>query len=82
MNYTNITKGFMHLLKKGVPFGWGEAAQCSFEALKHTLTSFLLLRPHNYNRDFLLYLVVVETTIGMVLVQENDLAQRKCYILL
>jgi hypothetical protein len=29
-NYAEITKGFMRLLKKGVPFHWDEAAQCSF----------------------------------------------------
>jgi hypothetical protein len=71
-NYAEITKGFMHLLKKGVPFHWDEATQCSFEALKHTLTSSPLLRPPNYNKDFLLYLATAESTIGMVLVQEDD----------
>jgi hypothetical protein len=72
-NYAEITKDFMRLLKKDVPFHWDEAAQCSFEALKHALTSTPLLRPPNYNKDFLLYLVVAESTIGMVLVQEDDL---------
>jgi hypothetical protein len=62
----------MHLLKKEVPFLWDEAAQCSFEALKHTLTTAPLLRPPNYNKDFLLYLAAAESTIGMVLVQEDD----------
>jgi hypothetical protein len=71
-NYAEITKGFMHLLKKGVPFCWDEAAQGSFEALKCALTSAPLLRPLNYNKDLLLYLVVVESTICMVLVQEDD----------
>jgi hypothetical protein len=32
-----------------------------------------LLRPPNYNKDFLLYLAAAESTIGMVLVQEDDL---------
>jgi hypothetical protein len=32
-----------------------------------------LLWPPNYNKDFLLYLVAAESTIGMVLVQEDDL---------
>jgi hypothetical protein len=30
-NYVEITKGFMCLLKKGVPFIWDEAAQFTFE---------------------------------------------------
>jgi hypothetical protein len=71
-NYAEITKGFLRLLKKDVPFFWDEAAQCSFDALKHALTTAPLLQPPNYNKDFLLYLAAVESTIGMVLVQEDD----------
>jgi hypothetical protein len=62
----------MCLLKKDVPFFWDEATQHSFEALKHTLTTAPLLWTPNYNKDFLLYLAAVESTIGMVLVQEDD----------
>jgi hypothetical protein len=62
-------------LKKGVPFYFDEATQCSFKALKRTLTSSPLLRPPNYNKDFLLYLVAAESTIGMVLVQEDNLLE-------
>jgi hypothetical protein len=65
----------MRLLKKGVPFHGDEATQHSFEALKHTLTSSTLLRPPNYNKYFLFYLFVAESTIGMVLVQEDDLVE-------
>jgi hypothetical protein len=63
----------MHLLKKYVPFYWDDAAQCSFKELKHALTTAPLLRPPNYNKDFLLYLVAAKSTIDMVLVQEDDL---------
>jgi hypothetical protein len=72
-NYAKITKGFMHLMKKGVPFYWDDAAQFSFDALKHALTTAPLLWPPNYNKDFLLYLAIAESTIGMVLVHEDDL---------
>jgi hypothetical protein len=71
-NYVKITKGFMLLLKKDTPFHWDKATQHSFEALKRALTSAPLLRPPNYNKYFLLYLVVAKLTIGMVLVQEDD----------
>jgi hypothetical protein len=74
-NYVEITKGFMCLLKKGVPFHWDEAAQCTFEALKCSLTSSPLFCPPNYNKYFLLYLAAAKSTIGMVLVQENDLLE-------
>jgi hypothetical protein len=63
----------MRLLKKDIPFHWDEAAQHSFAALKCTLTTTPLLQPPNYNKDFLLYLVAVESTIGMLLYQEDDL---------
>jgi hypothetical protein len=63
----------MHLLKKYVPFCWDDTSQRSFTALKHALTTAPLLRPPNYNKDFLLYLDMKESTIGMVLVQEDDL---------
>jgi hypothetical protein len=62
----------MCLLKKDVPFHWDDVAQCSFEALKHSLTTAPLLRPPNYNKYLLLYLATIESTIGMVLVQEDD----------
>jgi hypothetical protein len=58
----------MRLLKKDVPFLWDKAIQCSSDALKHALTTTPLLRPPNYNKDFLLYLAAAESTIGMVLV--------------
>jgi hypothetical protein len=59
-NYAEITKGFMCLLKKGVPFLWDEAIQHSFEALKCALMFAPLLQPPNYNKYLLLYLVMVE----------------------
>lgn len=55
-NYADITKGFMLLLKKGVPFVWDDFAQHS-DTLKKALTYPPILSPPNYSRDFLLYLV-------------------------
>jgi hypothetical protein len=72
-NYDEITKGFMLLLKKDIPFLWDEDAQCYFAALKSTLMSTPLLQPPNYNKYFLLYLATAESTISMVLVQEDEL---------
>ena len=62
----------MWLLRKGVPFVWDNFAQRSFDALKNALVSTPLLSPLDYGRDFLLYLAAAESTIGMVLVQEDD----------
>jgi hypothetical protein len=66
-------KGFMRLLKKDIPFHWDKAAQCSFKAFKITLISTPMLQPSNYNKYFLLYLAIAKSTIGMVLVQEDEL---------
>jgi len=56
INYAEITKGFMRLLKKGVPLFWDKFYQCLFDALKKALNSVPLLIPPDYSRDFLLYL--------------------------
>jgi hypothetical protein len=71
-NYAELTKGLMRLLKKDIPFYWDEFGRHSFDALKHALTTAPLLWPPNYKKDFLLYLVAAESTIGMVLVQEDE----------
>jgi hypothetical protein len=70
-NNVDITKGLMRLLKKGVPFFWDEPAQCSFDALKCSLTFSPLVSPLDYGKDFLLYLGIAESTIFMVLFQED-----------
>ena len=72
VNYAKITKGFMCLLKQDIPFVWDETAQLAFEALKKYFLSAPLLRPPDYSRDFILYLSALESTIGVVLVQEDD----------
>ena len=72
VNFTNLTKGFMHLLKKDTPFIWDERAQESFDALKKSLASSLVLSPPYYYRDLLLYVAVSQEKIGMVLVQEDE----------
>jgi len=71
-NYANYTKGFMRLLKKWVPFYWDEATQFSFDALNKSLVLTPLLIPLDYNRYFLLYFTTTESSINIVLVQEDD----------
>ncbi len=71
-NYAEITKGFTRLLKQSASFFWDEIAQKSFDALKHALTHAPLLHPPNYNQDYFLYLAASYSTIGMVLVQEDE----------
>ena len=65
----------MHLLKKEVPFYWDERDQRSFEALRKALSSTPVLSPPNYSKDFIMYLAASESTIGMVLLQEDESLQ-------
>ena len=65
----------MRLLKQDTPFVWDETTQLAFKALKKALLLAPLLCPRDYSRDFLLYLVAYESTIGVVLVQEDDKLQ-------
>ena len=62
----------MHLLKKDTPFKWDEQAQESFDALKRSLASALVISPSDYSCDFLIYVATSLETIGMVLVQEDE----------
>lgn len=62
----------MRLLKKGVPFLWDYFTQFSFDAFKKVLTFSPLLSPPDYSRDFLLYLAMVESTIDMIMVQDDN----------
>jgi hypothetical protein len=71
-NYVEITRGFTWLLKKYSEFVWDSIANNSFEALKLSLRRALLLFPPDYSCDYFLYLASSEYTIGMVLVQEDD----------
>ena len=75
VNYAKITKGFMCMLKQDTPFVWDEIAQLAFKELKKDLLSAPLSLPPDYYWDFILYLATSESTIGVVLVQEDDKPQ-------
>jgi hypothetical protein len=71
-NYVEITKGFMWLLQKNIPFIWDDTTQWSFNALKHALIHAPFLHPPDYTKDYILYLAASTSTIVMVLVQEDS----------
>jgi hypothetical protein len=72
VNYANMTKGFMCLLKKETLFIWDDRAHESFDSLKKDLVSMPMLKPPYYSIYYFLYITAFEGTIGMVLVQEYD----------
>jgi hypothetical protein len=71
-NYAEITRGFTRLLKKDSEFVWDTIANNFFESLKLSLTRAPLLFPPDYSHDYFLYLAASAYTIGMVLIQEDD----------
>ena len=71
-NFSNLTKGFMHLLKKDTHFYWDEWDQESFDDLKQALATVPVLSPPDYSHDFLFYVAASQETVGMVLVQEDE----------
>ena len=72
VNFSNLTRGFMRLLKKDTLFIQDERAQESFDALKEALASAPVLSPPDYSRDFLISVATSQKTIGMVLVQQDE----------
>jgi hypothetical protein len=70
-NYVELMKGFTQVLKKGHDFVWNETANKAFQALKLALTRKPLLFPPDYSRYYFLYFVSSDSTIAMVLVQED-----------
>jgi len=81
-NFAEVTKGYMCLLKKDIPFYWDDQADRSLAALEKALTSSPILSPSDFSKDFLLYLAASESTMGMVLVQEgNDHLEHMIYYL-
>ena len=68
VNFANLTRGFIRILKKDTTFCWDERVQESFDVLKRSLASAPVIIPPDYSRDFLLYVAASMETIGMVLV--------------
>jgi len=68
-------------LKKEVPFDWDQVAQASFDALKEALIKASLMYTPDYQKDFNLYLAAADTTIAMVLVQEDNGIEHPIYYL-
>ena len=71
-NYAEKTHGFMQFLKKGIPFVWDDLVQHSFDNLLHAFMHAPLLQPLDYTKDCFLFADEFITTIGMVLVQEEN----------
>lgn len=68
-NYSKITKPMTSLLKKDVPFKWGESQQHSFDTCKKILTSLPLLQYPDFTKEFILTTDASLHAIGGILSQ-------------
>ncbi|XP_058788284.1 uncharacterized protein LOC131662499 [Vicia villosa] len=72
-NLSGKTKAFSPLLRlKNEDFIWQSQHQEDFDKIKEYLTKPLVLAPHVRSRPMRLYIAASESTIGSMLVQEND----------
>lgn len=60
------------LLKKDVPWGWGQEQEQVWQALKAQLVTQPVLAGPQFDRDFVLYTDWSQTGLGAVLAQLND----------
>ncbi|OMO74738.1 hypothetical protein COLO4_26525 [Corchorus olitorius] len=75
------TTPFQSLLKKGVPFVWGEPQQKSLERVKEVLSSPATMTPPIKGQPMMLYLTSTKQSIGGLLVQEVEGVERPVYYL-
>ena len=60
------------LLKKGEKFEWDDKLQAAFDKIKAYLQTPPVLSPPEPNKPLLLYLTVLENSMGCMLVQEGE----------
>ncbi|XP_039056314.1 uncharacterized protein LOC120199222 [Hibiscus syriacus] len=69
--FSIIASPLTKLLRKNVPFDWGEAQQESFEKLKVVLTQAPVLIQPQSGKDFTVYSDASHSGLGCVLMQES-----------
>ena len=59
-------------MKKGVSFIWDDACQQAFEDIKRYLTHSSILTASVSGKPFLIYVRVMDHSLGVLLAQNND----------
>ena len=72
MNLSGCCQPFTRLMKKGVSFIWDDAYQKTFEDIKAYLTKTPVLASPVSGKLFLLYVRVMDHSLGTLLTQKND----------
>ena len=71
-NLSGRCQPFTRLLKKDVSFIWDQACQNAFESIKEYLLKPLVLMAPIKGRPLILYVAVLERSLGALLAQNND----------
>ena len=69
LNFSFIAAPLFDLLAKDEPFVWSNKCEIAFQELKKILTSFPILRPPDFSREFILYADACAYAIGFILSQ-------------
>jgi hypothetical protein len=71
LDFSQIAKPMMELLKKGAKFEWGKKCEDAFHTLRQHLTIAPVLAQPNNNKPFDVYCDASSTGLGCVLMQDN-----------
>jgi len=71
-NLSGRYQPFTKLMKKGVSFIWDDTCQQAFEEIKRYLTHPLVLAAPMSGKPFLIYIQIMDHSLGASLVQNND----------
>ncbi|GKV46142.1 hypothetical protein SLEP1_g53149 [Rubroshorea leprosula] len=76
-NLTTICEPISKLLRKDSPHTWNDQCQQAFDKIKEYLKNPPILVPPTDKRPFILYITVLEESMGAILVQHDDLGKRE-----
>ncbi len=71
-HYARLSAPLLRLLKKDVPFAWGDAQENAFHALKTALTTAPVLAFPDFNKLFVIATDVSRNGLGAALTQTDD----------
>jgi hypothetical protein len=71
LDFSRIAKPMTELLKKGVKFEWSQKCEDAFHALRHHLTTSLVLAQPDNTKPFEVYCDASGTGLGCVLMQDH-----------
>lgn len=75
-NFSDIASPLTNLLKKNIPYSWGEEEQKAFDTLKKALTTAPVLRLPDPTQPFILHTDASNYAIGAVISQEDQEGER------